>query len=420
MAANFNTLAIEAIEVVVQGLEKAEAEIDRLKGKVGQTKKVTVDAGSFARSMGSAIAGAVSAPSRLLGGLYSGLRRVGEQMEAVGTVARKVAFGGAFGLGAIAAGALKGTVEASELGKAFEYLTRTLGDGLAPYVRMVTKGITELATWFGNLDQTTKDNVTSWALLTAGIAAGVAVVPLMVRAVAGLVGVLGLLTSPVALFVAALGVAATAAGSFFDTEVSQGQDAADGLSEANQTWLGALLKGLQVMSVVAARAFNWLSGKLAEISDAFARLFAEIGERTGILPAGTVEQLKAMPAMQGPQIDVGGVDNFFQKVRRGANAAKQDFGGFVTQILGLQAAFAPGGVWDRIKAAGGKGGFDHKYKVELEGFQQSWDRLQKALGANAGVSVQEKQLDEQRKINEGIHLAVAGINNLIGLGPWVR
>lgn len=402
-----NVLAREIVQVATAGVTEAGAQIDGLKGKLGGLGPAAAQARAFAQRMGSALVTAVSGPSRLFGAVSRGFRQMNETMQRVAGVARVVGGAGAIGIGGLLAGAVRGTVEADRLGQAWERFSRTIGDGFAPYVRAATTAIEDLTAWFRNLDQATKDNVTQWALITAGVAGFVAFLPVMIAGISGVAGVLAALTSPFALVVGGIALVVAAAAKMFGLFDTGGTSAADSLNESNQSWLGAMVKGVGAATKAVAGFFNFIAQQGAKISDFLADLLARAGEFSGLLPEGTVKELRKMPPIQAPQIDVGAIDEFFGHAERKAKSFEGQMGDLVAQANNLGK-----NIGRRIEAAKADGGFKIKMDVQFESLGGTWDRLQKALASREGANLDQKQLLTQEQMRDQLQLAVAGLGRV--------
>lgn len=378
------TLSEETIKITTQGVMKAEADLDRLKGKTG----------SFHDTIKSV-------------GL--GLTQFAGNLQKIGRLAGMISFGGTAGLGIILHGGFKGTQEANALSQAWEQFTRVISDRFAPYVRMAALALQDATTWFGSLSEATRDSIAQWALIGTGIAGVVALVPALVMGFAGVVGVFAAIASPATLVVALIGSIILVATEMFNLFQTGGAKAANSLNTSNQSWLQSLIQGIGFVVKALAKFFNWIYERANEVSDNIAHMIARIGQYAGVLPVGTTQALLediARRKAAGPLIDVKGLDEFFKKAREKVPLLEANLGGLGDKI----AKWA-----ENLKIRAGQEGLHPDAKAAIESSQAGWERIQKGL-MGIDTKIPEKQLNEQRKTNDGIQKLIDSVK---GIGPAV-
>ena len=216
MTGSGNVLAEQSIVFTTEGMPGVDRAVDGLKGRLDKVAESNKKAQAAAKGFTGAMTQGVAGVAQRIGGLVRSF-----------SVGGGLGLGGALSVGGIAAGALRGTVEAERLGRAIEYFTRVLGDELAPAVRAVTDGIVQAAHWYRSLDKGTRQAVAGVALLATGIT----VVATVVASITAVVGAIGAIPLAVGGAVAAIVVfsaivveatvgirtATTILGVFFDT-----------------------------------------------------------------------------------------------------------------------------------------------------------------------------------------------------------
>jgi hypothetical protein len=409
-----NILAEEMIRITTEGVAGALTSIDALGISLAGIGGASLAAGLAIRAVTGAMGLNFGSLSRGLRSVYQDLRDFARVFAGLGVLAGRLTFGGSLGLAGIITGSARGTEEGFRFGQALEYLTRVLGEGFAPYVRMVTQGMIDLANWFRNLSDETKNSIAQWSLLTAGFGAAIAIVPMLARALASVFGVLAAITSPTFIAITAIAALTAAAARMFGFFESGGADAADALNASNQSWIGSLIRGVGAATVAVSKMFNWILTQSAKISDFIAEMIAGWGEALGMLPAGTFQAVRAMPPIQAPQIDVAGVDQFFQKVQRGAGQAAVGFDDLLARVQ------RGGDIFNRLQRAANFGqGFQFRMTVGFEGLQQTFERLQKGL-AETDAGILERQLAKLNQLVEFGQDVVSGMRALKDAIPAVR
>src|SRR5262245_56812380 len=106
----------------------------------------------------------------------AGVEKVGKAVAAGTQLAASVTQVASSFVG-LAARIAEGTVEGDRLGAAWQFLGRVVKDMFAPYVRMLTQGLIELAQWWRSLDSDTKSTIAGWLAAGAAIAAFLALLP---------------------------------------------------------------------------------------------------------------------------------------------------------------------------------------------------------------------------------------------------
>jgi hypothetical protein len=386
-----NILSEETIKITTQGVMKAEAQLDSLKGKTGALHQTV-------RAVGL------------------GLTQFAGNLQKIGRIAGMLSFGGAAGLGAILHGGFKGTQEANALSQAWEQFTRVISDRFAPYVRMLALALQDVTKWFGGLSEATRDSIAQWALIGTGIAGVVALVPVLVAGFSGIVGVFAAIISPAGLVIAMIGGIMIAAAKMFSLFQTGGADTADALQGYNQSWLQGLLSGIQSAMTGMAKLFNWISERIRERQNELARFFAHWGERikirnlrTGefepLLPPGTARVLKEDIAGEKPppKIDIEGLNELFAKVRRGAGQMEANLDGIGAQINDW---------WESLKLRAGPGGATPAGKAAFESPQSMWERLQKGLMGQDADAEARRQTAIQRQMKEVLDSILGAIGAL--------
>jgi len=125
-------------------------------------------------------------------------------MKKVGATALVAGAAVSGAVGMLIRSASAGTVEGEHLGKAFELLSRTVGDMFAPYVRLATELVGKLTTYWQGLSGEVKESVAKWGVIIAAVTAFVGLIPVAITAVTTLGAAIAAITSPVGLVIAAI------------------------------------------------------------------------------------------------------------------------------------------------------------------------------------------------------------------------
>lgn len=361
----------------------------------------------------------------VVGFVVSGARQalgvVQQTVGAVATAAKYVSGLGAMLQGGILFKAAKGTQEAYEFSKSIEYLTRVIGQSFAPYLRMVTVIIMRLAQAFRGLAPETQRWIAVAGLAAMAIAAMVALAPVFsaVWAAAGAVigavwaGIALVLSSPIlliGLIIAAVGGLVVAFAKLFGFMESGSASASDGINEANASWVGKVLGWIQAVVTFFAKGFNWIAEKAAAVSDFIAEKMADAAEFVGLVPEGTGAMIRTMKPIEPFKLDIDKIDLAFNKMKNGArNVAPA-----IKQALGPIA-----GLFQELMQPGNGDGFHVRMKVELEGLQGTFDRLQKAFAEGDGEDVQQQILEQNKAFNQKLddvkQALVNGFGKLAGV-----
>ena len=219
------TIAKQIVEFSVSGLSKAIAGV---RGTLNAMKKMAVETTEQVKALTNAVGNA----AKIGAGLGAGF------------------------LATFGRGAMEGTVEADRLGKAFTYLTRVVGDSLAPYVRMLTDYIIQAAQAYRALSPETKKTITQVALFAAGIGTALVVLPTLITTVGALGAALAAIFSPAALAIAGIAALADAATGLFDFMREEAPATADAVDEANRTWVDRFLGYIEKITIAGANFFN--------------------------------------------------------------------------------------------------------------------------------------------------------------------
>lgn len=301
--------------------------------------------------------------------------------------------------GILSKGFMQDTVEADKLSKSMQLLGREIGQGFAPYVRAATTGILELVKWFRSLDQETKVQVSGWILLAGGIAATIALLPVVTAAITAVGAALALLLSPIGLIAGAL------------------------------VGLGVYFIGASSDSM----SFSDIVGKVAEfIARVWLNLCAVFASGYSIV-ADTLDNvwqmLKSTVEMENPFANVHGYGEGLEKAWEGIDEKAKRFGAntkdwassltdrlatIKTQLNGIGNAM--GKTFNETKDSG----FHIKFDVALEGVQGTFDRLLKAFADPNAESIDEAQLGQLKQVNDNLQLNVAAIQDVRKALPMVR
>jgi hypothetical protein len=359
------TIAKQIVEISVAGMDKAE---QLVKGGMARVKQYATAAASQIGSITTAVSG-ISKYAAILSGGFLGM--FGRQ-------------------------AMQNTVESEQLGRAWEYLGRVLGDQLAPYVRVLTDLIVQGANAFRSMTPETKQTIMQVILLTAAVTTAVALFPVLAGVIGAVGAALAAIASPVGLVIAGLAAIMVAAGKYFNWFRDESTTTSNNVDEANQHWVVNLIGYLEMGIVAGAKFFNWYAKQSAAMSDQIADIMSQLGEAIGILDKGTTGQLRQMEPIKPIQIDVDQIKQKFSQIKRFAKATVIDIENLFNRLNMDQK------------------GFTVRMNVQFESLQGTFDRLQAAFARGDGENIARDQLAEQRKIaaiaaNMAIGLAAFGV-----------
>jgi hypothetical protein len=204
------------------------------------------------------------------------LNRLGESLSKIGGLVRLVAGAGALSVGGILRESMSGTAEGERFNKALENLTRTLGDQFAPWVREVTGRINEWAKSYRALSPEIQATITKIAIFVVTAGALGAVLPIIVRGLAGIMGVMRALSgfSLLAVFGPAgpivaglLAVAAAAAYMFsiFNQEVTKMSKVE---FEATRGWVQIVSTLMNKMGILSDKDIGFINQRIGAEQEA--------------------------------------------------------------------------------------------------------------------------------------------------------
>ncbi len=396
------TIAKQIVEFSVVGLNKSAnavritLELMRLTA-VGTIKSVQLLIATtsiaakvvkgLAKTVGAVGIGAFKTVKSVLGGINSlasgTMSRIGSIASAAQGIAKIGAGLGAGFLASFGRGAMEGTVEADRLGKAFTYLTRVVGDSLAPYVRMLTDYIVQAAQAYRAISPETKKTVTQVALFAAGIGTALVVLPTLITTVGALGAALAAIFSPAALAIAGIAALADAATGLFDFMRAEAPATADAVDEANRSWVDRYLAYIEKITIAGANFFNQMAERAAAGADLLADHLARAGEYLGILEKGTTDTIRKMENITPYKINIDNIRDSFGKIKRWTRETSAG-------IKQMQ---------ERADKVGGDKGFTRIFQVKFESLQGTFDRLQEAFAAGHAEDIGKQQLKELKEQN---------------------
>lgn len=450
-------LAEQYVEFSAKGVSSVTGGIDAILARMGKL-------GSVATTAGRTLATGLAIPSGLATGLKGMFDGLAGSLGNVAGLAAKLSGGGGLLIGFFGHGAAQGTVEADQLGKAIERLTRVVGDMFAPYLRIAT-GLVEQATkWWGSLSEATKSSIAQWLLIGTAIAGVVAILPTVLSIGGAVVGVIAAMVSPIGLVVGGL----IALAGWFSGAADAGIDWQERITRAmdfvikgwgylsgtmSATW--AVIEGLfSNMASLAKGTFNWLYDTVLWFGRNWDKVFKDLFVNTVTLFENLGGFLKRFGESVWDWISSGFdpkkfVFEFgkeFNKLGEGMQRTTEKLPDFIHDEL-VDPFEKAGQAWadameivdgsrgraegivggirravDGLKGtlASNAGGFKINAQVGFEGLQGTFDRLQKAFAEQSGSTVQESQLGQLTSINSGIQQMVAGVtlkNQLSAVGP---
>src|SRR5262245_9822509 len=179
---------------------------------------------------------------------------------------------------------------------------------------MLTQGILELTRWFRSLDEATKANIARWALITAAVGAFLALLPTLISLAGAVVGGIVAIGGASAGVVAAVAGVGAALAMLFAYMVGESDNVANNMSDANQTWVDNVLRGVQTVGIALAKFYNWIITQAAKVSDAMAVGLAKVGEWINEVPKGTADALKDEPKItfEGIKINIDKLKSGFE------------------------------------------------------------------------------------------------------------
>jgi hypothetical protein len=397
-----NILSREVVELVSRGVERVEADINRVRAATGGVADAATRARQFVSQLGASMGTAFGQTYAGVRATFYGLRQMHRQLSALGQVARTFTFGGAFGIGALVTAAARGTVEGENFGRVMQAAARIVGGSFAPYVRFATQGVVDLVKWFQTLSPEVKANAAHWALTATAIAGFLAAAPVVVTVASAVVGALTALLNP---FVAIpLAVAGAVAAFLYLT--AEG----DTFAEKMESIVGRLIGAWSAFGV----AMKFVAQEVAAVWQALMHQFSLFALVTDKALHGDITGAAA--AMAGAQAvgraDLekifGGGDGLAGRIRkaveeggRAFDAGKQQGKDLVGDIAGRITEFIKSAkeLWEGVS----KAPFTPKFNSGFESSETSIDRLSKAINEMDTVDVQKQQLDEMKKVNDKLN-----------------
>lgn len=348
------------------------------------------------------VEGIQSARTRVVQAVQAITAQAGRLQERFRTVGQGVAlFGGMASrwMQSLTRTALQGTREADQLALSWEYLGRVVGREFAPWVRLLTSGVVSLADRFRGLDAATRAGVAKFALLAAGAAAFVALLPVMAAGLSVLGAAWAVLTSPVTLTLALIAGVVIAGKKLFDFFTRGSATAAENMQEANKGWADHLFAVIEWVGTRFAQFINWLDKNWTRATSGMAMAWAKAFEDKGTLQALRDERarLEADWAKgKGLAFDVEGFRGSVRRVR-GALAELPN----LSEILGL------------VQTGIGQAQMQVKLQVGFESLQGTFDRLQQEMAGGAAQEAELKRIREQgAQLNQLVNRIAEGVGKL--------
>lgn len=428
MAASANLLADELVRITVEGMEKADQMTDALRDKFGKMGEAARKAEGFVKQIGTRIQSSMSAAGRAIAGVKERIDRLAASVGKVASSMKAFTLGGALGIGGILAGASSGTVEADRFGKAVEYLSRVLGNEFAPYMRMATQAIIEVANSFRSLTPETRASIAAWAIWGTTIAASITVLPMAIKGLASLAGGLSIVTAALGACLTPTAVAIAGFAALGAATVNAFQE----MDNAESRWLKNHGQYME-LAVKMSNAFFKTFG------DDFAEYIRKSGVGLGLMTIAAGEKLGifAPGTLKGAQMDESAFLRNRAKAKADAEAAqlapirkamdeidkikaRAEKGGSKGGVFGWLDGL--GGAMDRIKNAAKGGGFGLKLDVRFESAQQTFDRLQVAFTeqSTSQEKIGEAQLNEAKKGNDLLQQGIMAVKKIADQGPVIR
>lgn len=319
-------------------------------------------------------------------GASSAMTTVKSAVSYVTSAAKYVAgIGGGF-IGGFMAAAARGTMEGQRFAQATEYLARVVGQMFAPYMRAATTVIFRMAQAIRGVDPAIMAQVAKWAILVTGVATFIAFLPVIVAGVTAVAGAFGLLFSPIGLTIVAIGAVMLAAKKMYDFLVGGSASAASDMNSNNRTWIDSLINGIQWAGTQIGNFFNWIAKQWHHLSHNLAIGMGQIAEQNGWVEEGTTANLISDYRHEtAKRTDPFNVEQWKRSM------------GVVRRTIQDLPSLA--GILSDITGGANGGGFTMKMKVELEGVQQTYDRLLKAFAEGDGEDLAKQQLNEQKALN---------------------
>jgi len=322
--------------------------------------------------------------------IQTGFVRIKESAERItAPLTRLAAISGAF-VGVFARAALKDTVEGERLGKTFDMLARTIGEIFVPYARRLSEILVVVADGFRSLDPETKNSIALFALITAGVTAFAAVLPLVVSGVSAVIGtfvaigkVLPVLLSA---FTSLPGLVLLLAGGFIYL-TAEGDTLEKKLisiaKTAQKVFAGTvgILSGMKefVAGIFATGSVEQATKRADKALEDALKDFDYFGERAGSLPRRLADGMERFRGIANE------LQERFRQLQQGAAATNNSILGQLGDLFRKPLDFTPPKI---------------KLQVGFESLQGTFDRLQKALAGNDPLQIEKAQLAEQKKINE--------------------
>lgn len=356
---------VQSVDFRADGVEAVESEIESIRKQLDRVTDSENKAKKAAEGWVAALKKSTAA----------GVQKIG---SAVLAGAQRFSIGGSLGLGAvggagaIAAGALRGTVEAERLGRALEYLVRVLGDELAPFVRQVTSGIVQLANAYRGLDPETRRAIAGFAILATGIVAVATAIPVVTAVFGGLITIFGTVGSAFGLVSSTTFVATAALAAFGAVAL-----------EAANNWEAASNK----VDAFFENFWRWVSDLQFKASRGLGFLATWAAEKTGLMMPG---------ALKGLQIDVGAEAKNRERRLNAPDQARRGIFAAIAALVGHMADLGSG-------IAGNGPGLTRQMSAAFDGGGlQTWQRLMQSLNESdmALADPAKEAVKQQKAMNE--------------------
>ncbi len=453
-------LAELTIDFVTKGQDKAKDQINSVGDGMKNADRATQP---FVGRLATAKAAAINFARNTQQQLSNVTNKMKEATARAAALARPFAFSGALGIGAFVTGAAQGTIEAEQLSRAVQYLTRVVGDQFAPEMRMVVLAITDAANWLRKLDPETKNNAKQWALLATAVGGFVVVAPVVIGFLGGIIGMFTAVVSVSGAVIAA----ALAIGKSFVTMGSVSLGAISSVHNALKNGLGpatigaasgaasatttaATTAGAATVGATTATAGRFLlmnpwtlfgmavgvsAGYIANKADEYWNFTGYKGYWFTDSPEEKAKKEAEKNAQQdesrslldmakstlnkASSLDVSGL---IKDMNLG-DFSPQSIMSNVTKyietaldsVIGEGAGSKIDNYLDSLRRRAGDGGFTPKQSVAFESLANTYDRLQLAfanMAPDPTLNMEQKQLKALGDINDGIQDVAAGIQKI--------
>ncbi|QVL32349.1 hypothetical protein KIH39_00065 [Telmatocola sphagniphila] len=335
-------------------------------------------------------------------------------MKKLGTVAAGLS---ASFLGLFGRGAMQGTVEADKLAAAWEYLSRVIGDSLAPYVRVLTDQLIGVAEAYRSLSPQTKDFAVKIALVGTAVGSVLAVGALIGPVIAGgfslAAGAIGLLFTPMVGLIALFGAAGYAVYETFQLFSSSSSQASQDIQESNRSWILKLASGVADVVVFVAEKFNWVARQIVGVYDWLTKKTTWLLEKLRIVEKGTYDLVKNDP-FKPWQINVDKVREGIEGIGKAVDENIPDWSDVKNKMSNFWEGLKANLEKAKNKGPGGGPGFNIKYTVAFESSQGTYDRLAQAFTGNAFKTedIMKAQLGVQSDSQKILQDIARGIDRL--------